>query len=349
MTSWESILIPPELPLREAMLRIDERGTKLALVVDGDRRLLGTVSDGDIRRGLLGGMELSDPVERCMCPTPTTASEWESKEAILLKMRGGLLHQIPIVDSLGRVVDLKTIDDYLAVPDLENWVVIMAGGLGTRLKELTQQVPKSLLAIGNRPLLETVVRRFVGQGFRNIWLAVNHQADKIEGHIGDGSALGARVRYLRERRLLGTAGALSLLPQPIERPVLVTNADVLTTVDYCEMLEVHTSADAVATMAVREYEYQIPFGVLEINGERIVALQEKPVHQSLVNAGIYVLSPEAIARVPGDTEIDMPDLFGALIADGLPVRSHRVRGYWLDVGRQEDLQKANLDFPQYFQ
>lgn len=349
MKPWESVLISPDAPLRDVIARIDAAATQMALVVDADRRLLGTLSDGDIRRGLLAGMKLSDPVERCMFRTPTTALQGESREAILRKMRQCVLHQIPVLDHNGRVVDLKTIDDYLAVPARENWVVIMAGGIGTRLKELTRETPKPMLRVGDRPLLEIIVSRFVEQGFRRIWLAVNYHAEQIEKHFGDGSAFGAEVCYLREDKRLGTAGALSLLPQAPALPALVTNGDLLVTVDYGEILEAHVGSGAAATMAVREYEYQIPYGVVRTVEDQISGLEEKPVHQALVNAGIYVLSPEAVARVPRDTFFDMPELFAALIGDGKPVRCHRINGYWLDIGQYEDYNKANGEFPEVFE
>jgi dTDP-glucose pyrophosphorylase len=347
--SWESVLISPETPLREAIAKIDAAATQLALVVDADRRLLGTLSDGDVRRGLLAGMELTDPVERCMFRSPTTARVGESREAIVTKMRASVLHQIPVLDISGRIVDLKTIDDYLAVPARENWVVIMAGGLGTRLKELTHETPKPMLMVGGRPLLEIIVRRFVEQGFRRIWLAVNYHAEQIEKHFGDGSAFGAEVNYLREDKRLGTAGALSLLPQASATPLLVTNADLLVAVDYGEMLDAHVASGATATMGVREYEYQIPYGVVRTTEDRIAGLEEKPVHQALVNAGIYVLAPDVLVHVPDDTFFDMPELFAALIGAGKRARYHRIDGYWLDIGRHEDYYKANGDFPEIFE
>ena len=348
MKSWESILIAPDMPLLDAIARIDAGAREMALVVDADRRLLGTLTDGDIRRGLLAGVQLNDPVHRCMFRTPTTARVGEPRDAILSKMRQRLLHQIPVLDDNGRIVDLKTIDAYLAVPARENWVVIMAGGLGTRLKELTHEMPKPMLPVGNRPLLETIVRRFVDQGFYHIWFAVNYHADKIEGHFGDGEKFGAEIHYLRESKRLGTAGALSLLPAAPKLPILVTNADVLATVDYAEMIAAHLALDSSATMGVREYEYQIPYGVVRTADDKISEFEEKPVHRALINAGAYVLSPETVSRVPVDTFFDMPELFIALMREGMPVRYFRINGYWLDIGRHEDLHKANADFSEVF-
>ncbi len=348
MKAWESILILPDTPLREAIARINDASTQMALVVDADRCLLGSLADGDVRRGLLNGIGLDDPVERCMFRTPTTARQDESTEDILAKMRTLVLHQIPVLDDNGRVVDFKTIDDFLTIPARDNWVVIMAGGLGKRLKELTRDTPKPMLTVGNRPLLETIVCRFVEQGFRHIWLAVNYHAEKIEEYFSDGAKFGAEVRYIRENKRLGTAGALSLLPKPPDLPLLITNADLLVTADYGEMLDDHVANGAMATMAVREHEYQIPYGVVRTAENRIEELEEKPVHQALVNAGIYVLSPEALPFVPHDTFFDMPELFATLIDDGKLVCHHRLDGYWIDIGRHEDYHKANGDFPEIF-
>jgi dTDP-glucose pyrophosphorylase len=330
------------------MAKIDAEATKVALVVDSGRHLLGTVTDGDIRRGLLAGMQLTDPVERCMYKIPTIARVDESSKAILSKMRKLVLQQIPVVDDNDCIVGLKLMEDFLTTQERANWVVIMAGGPGKRLKELTRDTPKPMLPVGNRPLLETTVARFVEQGFRNIWLAVNYHAGQIESYFGDGKEFGAEVRYLREGKRLGTAGALSLLPQAPECPVLVTNADLLANIDYGVMLDEHTSSEALATMAVREYEYQIPYGVIRVKEDHITDLEEKPVHKVLVNAGVYVLALEAISYVPRDTFFDMPELFETLIAEGKLVRRHLVEGYWRDIGCHEDFCKANLDFPEVF-
>jgi dTDP-glucose pyrophosphorylase/CBS domain-containing protein len=344
---WEKALIAPETSIQEALVRINSAATQLALVVDGDRRLLGTLSDGDVRRALLANLRLSDPVSLCICRTPATVRVGESREAMIAKMRQMALHQLPVVDEAGRVVALKRIDDLLVPEPRDNWVVIMAGGLGSRLKELTKNTPKPMLPIGNKPLLETIIARFTEQGFSNIWLSVNYHADQIEDYFGDGTKYGAQIRYLRENMRLGTAGALSLLPTP-DQPIVVSNADLLTKVDYSKLLDGHLRAGAVATMAVREHEYRIPFGVVYTEGERIAALEEKPVHRVIVNAGIYVLSPNAVARVPAEVFFDMPELFSSLVKDDCAVRCHPVDGYWLDIGCHENLQQALVDYPDVF-
>lgn len=349
MKTWEQVLIGPRTTLRDALIKIDVAGTQMALVVDAERRLLGTLSDGDIRRGFINGMRLVDPVEGAMYRTPTTVPAGQTREVILSLMRRMSLHQIPIVDPRGVVVGLEVVDDFLVPPVRDNWVVVMAGGLGSRLKELTGQIPKPMLKVGDRPLLETIVRTYVDQGFRRFYLAVNYKADVIEKHFGSGSALGAEIHYLRETKRMGTAGALSLLPEVPSAPLFVTNGDLLVKIDYAEMLEGHNAARAAATMAVREYEFQIPYGVIREEEGRIHHIEEKPVRRALVSAGMYVLSSTALDLVPRDTFFDMPNLFEEIIARGMRTRCHRVSGYWMDVGRMADYEKANSDYPGAFE
>jgi dTDP-glucose pyrophosphorylase len=348
MKQWESALIGPDTSLREALETIDRAGCQIALVVDKNRRLLGTLSDGDARRGLLKGLSLSDRVDVAMHTTPTCARVGESRQSILATMRRLGLHQVPVLDAAGTVVGMETVDDYLAAPTRDHWVVIMAGGLGTRLEELTRDTPKPMLKIGARPLLETIVRGYADQGFRRFYLALNYKGEQIESHFGDGSALGVDVRYLRERARLGTAGALSLLPERPTLPFVVTNADLLTKEDYGRMVDRHVETEADATMAVRDYEMQVPFGVVRERDGHIEGIEEKPVQRFVVSAGMYVLSPQALDLVPRDAFFDMPSLFAAMVERGMCTRCHPVDGYWLDIGRLPDYERANLDFPQVF-
>jgi len=348
MKNWQNTLIAPTLSLREALQTINDVGCQMALVVDGQRRLLGTLSDGDARRALLRGVTLDTPVSEAMHTTPTVVHNHDDRETRLglIKRRG--LHQLPIVDSDGFVVGLEVVDDYLQVPAREESVVIMAGGLGSRLKELTRETPKPMLNVGSRPILETIVRSFSEQGFRRFYLAVNYKAEQIEAHFGDGSRFGIEVHYLREQQRMGTAGALSLLPAGLEHPIVVTNADLLTKADYAAMIENHLATGADATMGVRKYEMQVPFGVVQEKDGRIASIYEKPVHQFMVSAGMYVLSPSVLKLVPRDQFFDMPTLFENITEQGLYARSHHVDGYWLDIGQPSDFERANHDFHEVF-
>lgn len=348
MKHWERALVGSDMTLRDALATIDGARSQIALVVDGQRRLLGTLSDGDARRALLRGLSLGDKVILAMHATPTVARQGEDRDSILSTMRRLGLHQIPVVDADRIVVGLDVIDDFLATVVRPNWVVIMAGGLGSRLDELTRDTPKPMLKVGTRPLLETIVRNFADQGFRQFYFAVNYKAEQIERHFGDGSWLGIEVRYLREDLRMGTAGALSLLPKLPVAPIVVTNADLLTREDFGRMVDNHRESGAVATMAVREYEMQVPFGVVQEREGRIEGIEEKPIQRFVISAGMYVLSPAALNHVPAAQFFDMPSLFERLIARGLTTRCHPIDGYWLDIGRLQDYERANHDFGEVF-
>jgi len=348
LKTWEQALIGPDTDMRAALATIDRAGTQLVLVVDANRKLLGTLSDGDARRALLRGLTLTDPVSAAMHSTPTCARSGESHYSMISTMRRLGLHQLPVVDAAGIVVGLEIVHDYLSPPALDNRVVIMAGGLGSRLEELTRDTPKPMLMVGSRPLLETIVRGFAEQGFRKFYLAVNYKAEQIESHFKDGAALGVEIEYLRERERMGTAGALSLMPESPREPVLVMNADLLTKEDFRQMIERHVESGAAGTMAVRDYEMQVPFGVVRERDGMIERIDEKPVQRFMVAAGIYVLSPDALAHVPRDTFLDMPALFERLAQGGMRTRCHHIDGYWLDIGRMSDYERANVEFSKVF-
>lgn len=349
MKDWESTLVGPHTTLREALEVIDRIGTQAVLVVDAQRRLLGTLTDGDARRGLLGGFGMSTEVNQVMYRTPTCINVSEPSESILATMRSTGLHQLPIVDDKLTVVGLAVINDYLSAPRRDNWVVIMAGGLGSRLQELTRDVPKPMLNVGTRPLLETIIRGYADQGFHRFYLAVNYKAERIEAHFGDGQGLGVDIRYLREEQRMGTAGALSLLPERPTAPFIVANADLLTKQNYCSIVDRHVESKAHATMAVRHYEMQVPFGVVRINDDSIERIEEKPVQHFVVNAGIYVLSPQALDLVPSNEFFDMPTLLDTMLQARMNVRAHQIDGYWLDIGRLPDYERANMEFHEVFQ
>lgn len=348
MKDWQQILIGPDSSVRDALRSIDEGAVQIVLVVDSEHKLLGTLSDGDVRRGLLGGATLDTSVREIMHRGPTVARDTDPRPAIFAKMRRLGLHQLPVVDAENRVVALQTLDDLVIPEKYANPVVIMAGGLGTRLKELTQSTPKPMLKVGDRPILELLIETFVDQGFTEFFIAVNYKAEVIEQYFGDGSRCGARITYLRETKRMGTAGALSLLPQAPSTPFFVANADLVTRVDYVDMLEKHRRSGACATMAVREYEFQIPFGVIDERDGLIAGIREKPIHRSMVSAGIYVMSPEVLSLVAPDQYHDMPSIFEQIIGSGRTAATYAVRGYWLDVGRISDYHKANEDFQEGF-
>ena len=348
MRQWEQTLIGPEKTLREALECIDRCGCQMALVVDSDRKLLGILTDGDVRRGLLKGMSLEDAVFGAMRPNPNCARDDDDRATILSMMRKLGVHHIPVLDRNGVLVGLEMVEDFLLPRPREEWVIVMAGGLGTRLKDLTRDTPKPMLKVGSRPLLETIVLNYADQGFRKFYFAVNYKAEQIENYFGDGAALGLEIRYVKETKRMGTAGALSLLPERPNNPVIVTNADLLTKQDFGRMMDLHIESGADATVGVRDYEMQVPFGVISESDGRMQGIQEKPIHSFNVSAGINILSPSALDLVPGEQCFDMPSLFESMLCQGMHVRVHKVDGYWLDIGRLHDYEKANSDFHKEF-
>ena len=348
MLGWRNLLVTPETPILETLQIIDVNARQIALVVDQHERLLGTVTDGDIRRGLLKGRALSDPVSMVMNAYPTVASPYDSRENILALMKIKQLHQIPIVDEDGRIVHVEILDNLLQPVKKNNWVVLMAGGLGTRLRPLTEDCPKPLLKVGNKPLLETILLSFVEQGFHRFYISVKYKAEMIQEYFGNGQSWGVDIRYLHETNSLGTAGALSLLPERPTDSFIVMNGDLLTKVNFEQLLDFHKTYRAQATMCVREYDHQVPYGVVKLDKHRLLGIEEKPVQRFFVNAGIYVLNPEVIEFIPHNQYFDMPSLFDVLVKEKKQTIAFPIREYWLDIGRLADFERANMEFAEVF-
>jgi dTDP-glucose pyrophosphorylase/CBS domain-containing protein len=348
MRAWEKALIGPEATFRDALKAIDATGTGMALVVDGDRRLLGVLSDGDLRRALIRGAGLEDAAIAGANREPLCIDQHQDRAATLAMLRAHSLRQLPVLDVGRRVVGLTTISDFLNIPIRTNPVVIMAGGKGERLAELTRDTPKPMLKVGPRPILDTIVGNLAAQGFRRFWLAVNYKADQIERHFGDGSTLGLDIGYLREEKPLGTCGALSLLPLQ-DQPIVVTNGDILAKVDYGHVLDSHMETEALATVVVRDYQMQVPFGVVNAEEGQILRIEEKPTQSYTISAGAYVLSPGAMTLIPAGAYYDMPMLIADMIERRMSVRQQRAEGYWMDIGRPPDYAQANADFGAVFE
>lgn len=344
MKNWTKTLIRPEQSIRAALQTINDSALQIALVVDDKMKLLGTVTDGDVRRGILRGLSLEHPVKDVMNPNPVVAHSEVSHEDIVTLMRSKKLRHIPIVDKHGRIVDLFMLDEVMYPSLKENFVVIMAGGLGTRLRPLTENVPKPMLDVGGKPLLETIIQSVSQYGFKNFYLAVNYKKEMIMDYFGDGKRFGVNICYLEEEQPLGTAGALSLLPQKPTQPFIVMNGDLLTKIHFAQLLDFHREHQAIGTMCVRSYEYQVPYGVVRFNNYRFEMIEEKPVYRYFVNAGIYVLDPKALEWIPGQTFFDMPDLFQILSKTHHHVAVFPIREYWLDIGRIDDYVRARKEY-----
>lgn len=349
MEKWKKVLLSPNTTIIKTMEIIDQSSLQFALVVDNERRLLGTVTDGDIRRGILNGFSLDNAIEYVMNRNPLYELEGESHYYYRGILDQKSLKQLPIVNYEKKVCQIVFSDEFDQVSQKENTVVLMAGGLGTRLRPLTEDMPKPMLTIGDKPILETIIESFKSHGFSNFILSVNYKKEIIKDYFQDGRYLGVNISYIDEEKRLGTAGALSLLKekQP-EQPFFVMNGDLLTKINYEQLLEFHNETESFGTMCVREYEYQIPYGVIETKENQLLSIQEKPVHKSFVNAGIYVLNPEALQYVPSNTCYDMPELFNTIMSGKKTVSAFPLREYWMDIGRIDDYERANGEFSEVF-
>lgn len=343
--NWERVVISPNASMRDALAVINAEALRICLVVDHEQRLLGVVTDGDIRRAILNNGALTQSVTAVMNSTPITVSQKMTRAELLSIMRDRSILSLPIVDDNGRLMGLETWEQAEQTPNYENPVFIMAGGFGTRLRPLTDNCPKPMLKIGDKPILETLINQFTRAGFKNIYISTHYMPEQITSYFGDGSAWGASIQYVHEETPLGTGGALGLLPSDIpEHPLILINGDVLTTVDFERLLDFHNKHNPVATMCVREYDYQIPYGVISGDGHRIIEMQEKPIQTYFVNAGIYVVSPQLFMNVPRQERIDMPTLLEQKIADNDDVLMFPIHEYWLDIGRLDDFKRAQIDF-----
>lgn len=344
----EDILIRLPATILDAVKAIDVGAVGIALVIDDEGRLLATVTDGDIRRGLLRGLAVNLSVAEVMRREPAVVRREEGREAALHLMRKLTIHQIPVVDKAGRVVGLEWVDKLVGIEAQDTWVVLMVGGLGVRLRPLTDQLPKPMLPVGGRPLLETIIRNFADQGFRRFYLSVNHHREVVQEFFGDGSMHGVDIDYLIEDEPLGTAGALALLPKRPSGSFLVMNGDLLTAERFETLVRFHADNRAMATMGAREYNLQVPYGVIRSKGPQLLSIEEKPTENYFVNAGVYVISPEALEFVKPGKRLDMPDLFGSILAAGQRACVFPLQEYWMDIGRVDDLERARAEYETVF-
>lgn len=346
--NWKDLLLKPEDTLRRALEVITASGERIALVVDAEGVLLGVITDGNTRRGLLSGHTLESSVALIMNPSPYTASPAMGRaEACRIMLEKNIMH-LPVLDADGRLLDVWRLSGPLESPAHDTPIVLMVGGLGSRLGEMTRACPKPMLHVGGKPLLEIVLRNFMGQGFTNFYLAVHYLAEEIQSYFGDGSAFGCNIRYIHEQIPLGTAGALSLLPERFET-VLVMNGDILTQLNAVSLLQEHSRNGAPATMVVKHHEVTIPYGVVHSDeNSAILSIEEKPTFSHCVCAGINVLSATALACIPQNTRFDMPDVFQALLLRGEHPKIYLSADYWLDIGRLADYRRANLEFEGIF-
>jgi dTDP-glucose pyrophosphorylase len=348
MKNIKNIKLSINSTIKEALQIIDNGALQIALIIDEDDKLLGTLTDGDIRRGLLKEFDLNSSIESIIFKTPTIAKISNTKEDILKLALSKKLHQIPIVDDNGKILGIQEIEELIKPKFKTNKVILIVGGLGTRLRPLTEKTPKPMLKVGNKPILQTIVEKFAEYGYTNIVMCVNYKSHIIQDYFGDGSAFGVDIEYILEEQRMGTAGALSLLKEKPTEAFFVMNGDLLTNVNFEHLHNFHSNNDSMGTMCVREYDFQVPYGVVNIEGNKIKSIEEKPTHNFFVSAGIYMLSPEVLDYIPQNQFYDMPTLFEKIISNNKNAISFPLREYWLDIGRLEEYKKANEEYDEVF-
>jgi len=345
---FERILVPADASVRQVIEAIDAGAVEIALAVDADGRLLGTVTDGDVRRALLTGTRLDDPITNVVHEDPVTAPADTASAELIALMTEQAVEQVPLMHG-DRVASLVTLRELVGAQPDQGPVVIMAGGAGERLRPLTDDTPKPMLKIGDRPLLEHVVEQVRDAGFQKVMMAVNYRREVIEEHFGDGSGFGVEIGYIHERERLGSAGALGLVRDELDRPFIVVNADLLTKVNLGSLARFHKEHGNILTVGVRQYVIEVPYGVVELDGIAVARLTEKPNLEFFVNAGMYAVSPEAVALMPEEVrEFNMTDLIDAALSAGARVGSFPIREYWLDIGQLADYERAESDHATFF-
>lgn len=342
--NWKSAILSTDANIRDAINVLNNEALRIALVCAEDYTLLGVISDGDIRRSILAGHNLDTNIKIIMNATPCVATPNNTRKEILLMMESKRLLQVPVVAG-GKVVGLETLQALTASTKFNNPIFIMAGGFGTRLKPLTDNCPKPLLAVGGKPILESIIERFIEFGFHNFFISTHYMPEKIRDYFKDGSQWNVSIKYIHEEIPLGTGGALGLLPKDIPQlPLIMINGDVLTKVNFQQLIDFHNTQNPAVTVCTSRYEYQIPYGVIESNDYKLEKIVEKPTHQVFINTGIYVVSPSTVKGITSNKRIDMPALLENLISIGEHVATFPLHEYWLDIGQKEDFMKANADY-----
>lgn len=341
LENWRHAILPENTTIQDAIQNLDKVALQIVLIVDNENKLIGTLSDGDIRRGLLRGLQLDSPIESIIFRNPLVVPESLQRDLVLQLMTVNKIRQIPIVDENGRPLGLH-LWDHLAQPvQRNNVMVIMAGGRGTRMQPYTEDCPKPMLQVAGKPMLEHIIQQAKAEGFHEFIISLHYLGHVIENHFSDGTHLGVKIHYLREETPLGTAGALSLMETRPKKPFVITNGDVMTDIRYSELLDFHIRHSADATMAVRLHEWQHPYGVVQTQGIRIAAIEEKPISRTHINAGVYVLSPSVLDYLDAGEPCDMPALIERIRGAGQQTIAYPMHEPWLDVGHPADLEKAN--------
>jgi len=343
----KNIKITRDASIKKALKVIEEGAIKIALVVDKEDKLIGTLTDGDIRRGFLKGYDINSSINSIINKKPLIAKKDDSKVKLISKGYTKHIYQIPVVDKKGKVKELYIIDEILKSKTKLNKVVIMAGGKGIRLRPLTKNTPKPMLKVGGKPILETIIKNFKDCGYKDLIICVNYKSHIIKDYFGNGDKFGVNIEYVEEKKMMGTAGALSLIKEKLTEPFFIINGDLVTNLDFEKMLDFHKKHNSIATMGVKKYVINSPYGEVNLVDENISSINEKPTHKFFANAGIYILNPECIDLVPKKL-YDMTSLFKKIISNKKKTISFPLEEYWKDIGRFSDYEKANKEFLKKF-
>lgn len=347
MKNIDVIKINKSATIKQALKIISDGGLKIAIVVDENDKLLGTLSDGDIRRGLLKGLNVNSSIKSIIFTDPVVTTKKESKDKLLKKAISKKVYQIPVVDKNKKVVGMHILDGPIISKSKPNLVVIMAGGKGKRLRPLTNNTPKPMLKIGKKPILQTIIEKFKENKFKKFLICVNFNSKIIKNYFGNGKRFGVEISYIEEKKRMGTAGALSLLKKKPKKPFFVINGDILINLDFQKMLDFHNQHNSKATMGIKEYIIQSPYGEIKLINENITSIKEKPKHKFFVNAGVYILDPKCIDVIPKKS-YDMHQVFKKIIATKKKTISFPLEEYWLDIGRPNDFDKASIEYDTIF-
>jgi dTDP-glucose pyrophosphorylase len=340
---WRKALLPIDATLQQAVKNLNETTFQIAIIVTPDNVMIGILTDGDIRRGLLQQCNMNSSIEPIVQREPLVVPPELGRDSVLQLMQTNRIHQLPIVDKNRRIIGLHLLDELMGPRQLQNLMVIMAGGQGTRLRPHTKDCPKPMLSVNGKPMLVHIIEKAKADGFQRFVLAVHYLGNVIEEFCGDGSRWNVQIDYLREESPLGTAGALSILNLQPDKPFVVSNADLMTDINYGDILDYHNRHAALATMAVRIHKWQHPYGVVHTNGVNIIGFEEKPILQNYINAGIYVLDPDVLSSLKRGEHCDMPELFGRLQGRGVDNIVYPMHEPWIDVGRLDDLKQAQSE------
>lgn len=344
MDNWKNVLLAPSNTIKCAIGVLNKEKPRIVLVVNEFNYLIGTVTDGDIRRALIRNCAMDTLIAEVMNKNPRTGLIGEDNLVVIERMVKYSLLQMPIVDEEGVVQGLEMLRHHTEKKKYDNPVFIMAGGFGKRLRPLTENTPKPMLKVGTKPILETIFEKFIKCGFHKFYISTHYKAEMVHDYFGDGGKWGVSINYLNEDKPLGTAGSLGLLPSDLPNlPLLVMNGDLLTNIDFEELLQFHSEQGGIATVCVREYDFQVPYGVVNRDGYKVKSIVEKPVHNFFVNAGIYILDHTIINNINGGEYLDMPNLLEQCISEGEQVSMFPIHEYWLDIGRIEEYEKAQAE------